>query len=382
MAMLEPIQFHVGHEYRVIITHFTNPKNIYVRSETYEDIRAIEAPGRDAIHIPINNQRIIYKSKTLGKLVRGRICHISNDAKAKCDIFAIDYGCLDTGVKIKDIYPLNLKIPDSNCPELAVHCQLHICEPKEDDFDLDIQEKMKIFFGDGPAMMHVVNKTKDSLVVEILPLGSAYDMSQLLVMYDLTVFSKPKKVNKNYSSTKSKVTLVLNYEPKKLSVGDILVGKVVSGESLANFYFSEINDSSQSVEKMNLAAYCKDKSMAHLNMVIGEPCAVEMDGNCYERAIIRSVNTKESTATLFLVDKGTEKESMFSRLKPVHNKEYYDIPMLAIHCSTADKEVSGVSLTDCLSDSMKAQFKLTILITELGDFPGKPNKVKVLQVEK
>ncbi|KAF9796736.1 hypothetical protein SFRURICE_014560 [Spodoptera frugiperda] len=382
MAIHEPIQFHVGHEYRVIITHFTNPKNIYVRSDTYRDITAIETPGEDAVHTPVNNQRIIYKSKIVGKLVRGRICHISEEANPTCDIFAIDYGCMDTGVKIKDIYPLNLKGPDVNCPGLAIQCQLHLCEPKEDDFESDIQEKMKIFFGDAPAMMHVVNKTKDALVVEIMPLGSAYDMSQLLVLYDLTVFSKPKKVNKAYSSTKGKVTLVLNYKSKKFCVGDILFGKVVSIDSLTNFYFCEISDSDQSNEKINLSAYCKDKSANHLNMNIGEPCAVEMDGNCYERAIIRSVNSKEHTATLFLVDKGTEIESKFSRLKPVLDKEYYDVPMLAIHCSTTDEEVNGLPLKDFLSDSMKSQLKLTIVIRELGEFPLKPNIVKILRVEK
>ncbi|XP_022833017.1 uncharacterized protein LOC111360950 [Spodoptera litura] len=382
MAMLEPIQFHVGHEYRVIITHYTNPKNIYVRSDMHEDIRAIETPGRDAVHSPVNNQTIIYKSKTLDKLVRGRICHISDEANPTCDIFAIDYGCMDTGVEIKNIHPLNLKVPDSNCPGLAVHCQLHICEPKEDDFGPEIQEKMKIFLGDGPPMMRVVNKTKDTLVVEIMPLGGVYDLSQLLVLYDLAVFSKPKKVNNTFSSTKSKVTLVLNYKPKKLCVGDILLGKLVGGDSINNFYFCEISDNGQTKENMDLSAYCKDKSTGNLNMIIGEPCAVEVDGNCYERAIIRAVNSNEHSATLFLVDKGIEIKSKFSRLKPVLDKQYYDIPMLAIHCSSTEEEVNGVPFKDFLSDSIKSQLKLKVVIRELGDFPHKPNKIKILWVEK
>ncbi|XP_022829111.1 uncharacterized protein LOC111358278 [Spodoptera litura] len=382
MAMLEPTEFHIGHEYRVVITHFTNPKNIYVRSATYKNIRAIETPRIDAVHTPVNNQRIIYKSKTLGKLVRGRICRISEEANPTCDIFAIDYGCMDTGVKIKNIHPLNLKIPHSNCPGLAVHCQLHVCEPKGDDFEPDIKEKMNLFFGDGPAMMHVVNKTKDALVVEIMPLGSVYDLSHLLVLYDLTVFSKPRKVNKTYSSTKSKMTLILNYKPKKLRVGDILLGKVVGGDSLNNFYFSEISDSDQSKENIDVSAYCKDKSTDHLNMVIGEPCAVEIDGNCFERAVIKAVNNKEHTATLFLVDKGTDIERKFCCLKPVFDKEYYDVPMRAIHCSSIEEEINGVPFKNFLSNSIKSQFKLTVVIRELGDFPLKPNKIKILWVEK
>ncbi|CAH1647754.1 unnamed protein product [Spodoptera littoralis] len=382
MAMLEPIQFHVGHEYKVIITHFTNPKNIYFRSDVHEDIRAIETPGKDVVHTPVNNQNIIYKSKILDKLVRGRICHISDEANPTCDIFAIDYGCMDTGVEIKNIHPLNLNVPDSNCPGLAVHCQLHICEPTEDDFGPGIQEKMKIFLGDGPPMIHVVNKTQDTLVVEIMPFCGAYDLSQMLVLYGLAVFSKPKKVKNTFSSTKSKVTLVLNYEPKKLRVGDILLGKVIGGDSINNFYFCEINDNGQSKEIIDLSAYCKDKSTDNLNMIIGEPCAVEIDGNCYERAIIRAVNSKECSATLFLVDKGTEIESKFSCLKPVLDKQYYDVPMLAIHCSSTEEVVNGVPFKEFLSDSIKSQIKLKVVIRELGDFPVKPNKIKILRVEK
>ncbi|KAJ8733280.1 hypothetical protein PYW08_001578 [Mythimna loreyi] len=308
-ANYTPYDFRVGYDHRVDVTHINDPKSFYVRAADIEDLlKFIEIPGHEVSANEIKlGQRVIYKSKILKKFVRGVIHKIkTKTGKVKCNMFAVDYGCCDNSVSVKLIHhPDNKSEPQNQCPGLATHCRLHLCEPKGETFSDEVIDTMKHLVGSYTATINVQSKSNDQLVVELITVDCPRDVATMLGLIGLTTLTKgPYTVNRlTYSTADLKLTQTLKYKHKELKVGDILHVRVQSGTSVSGFYVADINDFKMLRRaEPSFSQYCKSRYMKDEDFVPGRPCAVKLDNlDQYQRAIIKEV-LPNSMAVLKLVD--------------------------------------------------------------------------------
>ncbi|KAJ8727583.1 hypothetical protein PYW07_001702 [Mythimna separata] len=301
--------FMVGYDYKVDVTHINDPKSFFVRAADVDDLlKFIERPGLKVSASEIKlGQRVIYKSNILNRFVRGVIHQIKiKKEKVRCNMFAVDYGCRENSVSIKLIYQPHSKTePHSQCPGMATHCRLHLCEPKGETFSNEVIDTMKHLVGSHTATINVQSKSNDQLVVELITVDCPRDVATMLGLIGLTTLTKgPYTVNRLTHSTQAlKLTQTLKFKHKELKVGDVLHVRVQSGSSASGFYVADINDfKTLRRAEASFSQYCKGRHMKDEDFVPGRPCAVKLDNlGQYERAIIKEVHPN-SKAVLKLVD--------------------------------------------------------------------------------
>lgn len=359
------------------MTHINDPKSFFVRAAYIEELlECIERPGpgvsANEIHL---GQKVVYESQTQKKFVRGDIRFM--DSEGRCDIYAMDYGCFDKSVSVKDIHHLDSRAePQNRCPGLATHCQLHLCEPKGETFSDEVIRTMKDLVGSHTASINVTSKRSDQLVVELITVDCPRDVASMLGLVGLTTLTKGQfTVNRLTRSTAAlKLTTALKYKHKQLKVGDVINARVQSGTSVTGFYVADVNDFKMlRREEPSFSLYCKNRRLKDEDFVPGKPCAVKLDNlDQYERAIIKEVRPY-STALLELVDWGKEVESRFTSIRSIDSEFYLDRPIIAIYCSTTEDQVWSSSLPSFFFKG----FELGIKIMELGNYSDKPHKVNI-----
>lgn len=114
-----------------------------------------------------------------GILKRGRIKKVSLNRKrnATYEIFAIDFGLLETNIKERDIWHCEIDVEP-----LAYACQLNKCQPmdlKHGDWDFFAKKKMKDLCEDKfPFMMTFVSHFNNKLVVDLCKDG--HDIAEFM----------------------------------------------------------------------------------------------------------------------------------------------------------------------------------------------------------
>lgn len=117
--------------YRVTVTWIHHPSNVYVRPAiiTEDDLKSLTVIGERVRKTDlVKGKRVVYYSRTLKKMIRGRIYKVMEPGfMNQCVIFAIDYGFYDMPVSYSAIYN---PAGNSKIGPLATSCRLCNCFPK------------------------------------------------------------------------------------------------------------------------------------------------------------------------------------------------------------------------------------------------------------
>ncbi|CAB3254141.1 unnamed protein product [Arctia plantaginis] len=341
--------FNPGTIHRVEVTHINNPKSFYVQlASLSEDIMLLEGRGN-----PINVEdikiakHVIYKSKTLNKYVRGVIeCVLFKETSASCTVYALDYGCRDKRVSSKRIF---LPEMDIDCPPMALHCQLHLCEPKELEFEEDVIDAMKFFIGKHTAKMTIIYRAVDKLTVELKTLECPDDVATTLGLLNFTTLTSYDNEVNRFQAATSKSKFV-TYKAKNVKVGDKLCVRVQSGDTagnLQNVFAAQIDGRGCGVR-------------------VGEPPK-------FERAYVIKVTKPGAKALVKLIDWGKEIEVDFNDIKCVKVAAYTELPAIAMYCTSTEDQIFADGLDEC------SQFLIEIL--ELGNGKDVPHKITMTRMD-
>ncbi|CAG5033304.1 unnamed protein product [Parnassius apollo] len=339
------------------------------------DMPTIQARGNK---LEISNLQlqmlIIYKSKILKCYCRGQILHINkSDDNAKCDIFAIDYGCVEKSISVRRIYHPQHKL---NIPPLASHCQLADCKSKEEVWSSEVVDAMKYFVGEERAKIVVRGRTPDKLIVELIN-SCPDDIATMLALTGYTTLGYSQNIISRIP-TLSKEKHYYTY--KELKEGDTLHVRIQSGKDLHSFYVAQIDDYKKYIkERENLTWYSKEKhSLQPEDMKENKPISVFVSQlGRYERAIIKQITVPEDKALVQLVDWGSIIEADVSRMKPM-SQIYFANPVIAIYCSAQQNQVWDNGLQRFLYPG----YEFIIAIKKPGNQFDSPNIVKISPLSK
>ncbi|XP_073955340.1 tudor domain-containing 6-like [Choristoneura fumiferana] len=374
MAELSTTCYSIGSCHWVEVTHINTPDDFYVRPTAYKShlrkLEVYEGPITESKLKP--GGVVVFKSQTKKRYVRGQIRNIRDDGNHKiCDMFALDYG-------FSEAVPVEwLNSPKrEGMPALAVRCQLELCQPKGKEFDKKAVEAMIYFVGDEAAKMIVRGKTADKLTVQLLN-SCPDDISTMLAYSEVSSFGfGPNTANRMTCTNKPKFF----YKYKKVQVGDSFPVRVQSGDSLQNFYVSDVKEFREYVAEFSqISSYLRlETEMRPEDVKVGKPVAVHT-GYKYERAVIKEVTVPEEKAIVQLVDCGKviEINMLSSRLKALEREYYFLQPALAIYCTADEKQAWDNGLQRFLYPGY--EFLVTVL--KVGKDHETPNVVSLARIE-
>ncbi|XP_061708697.1 uncharacterized protein LOC133518898 [Cydia pomonella] len=341
MQKLSTVQYSIGSQHWVNVTHITDPGNFYVRPTAFRDYLPIlkqhQGPA-DPTKLQLGST-VVFKSKTIKHHVRGQIRNITNENETTLyDLFSLDYGITEQAVDIK-----KLRKPLDECPvpSLVLHCQLADCQPKNNNsFDEEAIEAMVYYVGDERAKMIVQGKTGDKYIVQLIN-TCPEDIATMLALTDYTCLGYGNNV---VSRMPVMDQPKLYYTYKKVKVGDTLNVRVQSGDSLKSFYVCEIEDHTQYIKELkNVKEYYHyEQDFLAGNFERGNAVAVFSDWySRYERAVITDVIIPEKKAVAQLVDWGikTNIYTDATRLKRMSKEYYFLRPAMAIYCTADEVQV-------------------------------------------
>ncbi|CAB3226128.1 unnamed protein product [Arctia plantaginis] len=368
--------FNPGTIHRVEVTHINNPKSFYVQlASLSEDIMLLEGRGN-----PINVEdikiakHVIYKSKTLNKYVRGVIeCVLFKETSASCTVYALDYGCRDKRVSSKRIF---LPEMDIDCPPMALHCQLHLCEPKELEFEEDVIDAMKFFIGKHTAKMTIIYRAVDKLTVELKTLECPDDVATTLGLLNFTTLTSYDNEVNRFQAATSKSKFV-TYKAKNVKVGDKLCVRVQSGDTARGFYVADIRDYDRYIkDQPYFNKYCSLQNLQNVfaAQIDGRGCGVRVgEPPKFERAYVIKVTKPGAKALVKLIDWGKEIEVDFNDIKCVKVAAYTELPAIAMYCTSTEDQIFADGLDEC------SQFLIEIL--ELGNGKDVPHKITMTRMD-
>ncbi|VVD00210.1 unnamed protein product [Leptidea sinapis] len=135
----------------VQLTHVENPHNFYVHLSSFATfVDTINNLNVDQLENPTQidlGDIVIYKARKTrkAKYLRGKILKINFDESPTYNIFSIDYGFNDENVSRDHIYTCAPHY--KNTPQLAMHCQLHGCNPNGTAWNEDATDAMMSLAG-------------------------------------------------------------------------------------------------------------------------------------------------------------------------------------------------------------------------------------------
>lgn len=128
-------------------------------------------------------KRVSYNSSTSGKIIRGKIVEINGVGdNITCDLLSVDYGWVDKGVAVNEIY-LTAHVCQS-APFSALQCELNYCYPiNGDKFDERANEVMRQYINDSVVEMTVrsIDFARSKVIVELRSKTAQDNLSTVLV---------------------------------------------------------------------------------------------------------------------------------------------------------------------------------------------------------
>ncbi|XP_013180017.1 PREDICTED: uncharacterized protein LOC106126740 [Papilio xuthus] len=368
--------FDVGSSTWVDVTYINNPHSFYVRPTSYRSfLKSMQAHGQKLEQQDLQlSMNIVYYSKTLKNFCRGLIYHIDTAKKnCTCDIYAIDYGCVEKSVSLKNMYSPLL---EQGLPPLATHCQLANCEPKNGLWKDKEIDAMKCYIGTEKAKLIVKGKTCLKLIVELFN-SCPDDIATMLALTGYSTLGYNENVISRIPNFKQEKHY---YTYPKIEPGNVLHVRTQSGKDLDNFYVAKVDEYYDYINNVNnLLAYSKQaQSLRPEDMKENKAISVFVPQFLrYERGIIQKITVSEEKALVQLVDWGFLIEADVSRMKTM--SEYYFLnPVIAIYCTIEKSKQFDTSLQKFLHTG--CEFLITI--EEVGNEFDKPNIVSISPLPK
>lgn len=379
VAKMSMHYFNPSTVHRVDVTHINNPKSFYVQLVSVsEDVPLLEGRGN-----PITTQdirigtHVVYKSKTLNKYARGIIEFILfKETSTYCTIFAQDYGCRDKRVSSKRMYLPDLEI---ECPPMALHCKLHLCEPKGADFEEDVIDAMKFFIGKHTAKMTIVYLDMEKYTVELKTLECPDDVATTLSLLNFTSYSSSNEdVTRRHGGPSASDFVA--FKAKIVKVGDKLCARVQSGDTVRGFYIADVRDYNHYVkDEPYFTKYCNIQTLQNVfaAQIDGRACGVRVgQAPKYERAYVIKVTKPGAKALVKLIDWGKEVEVDFKDIKCVKSPSYAELPGIAIYCTSTEDQIENG-----LEDFFTENYLFLIEILELGNGKDVPHKISMTRMD-
>lgn len=371
VKMMDMSNFCIGAIHFVKVTHINDPKSFYIcLSSVYEDVKLLEVQGNQICSSAIQlGKQVIYKSRILKKYVRGVIQVID---RGSYYVFAMDYGCMDKYVPLNDIYSL---ATDIQCPALAFHCQLDLCEPKGDKFDDNAIEAMKFFVGKHTGKITIMSKSMRKFSVKLNTVECSDDVSTMLaLLHCTTLTSCTNTVNRFTAGPLSPQTL--KYKYRDFKIGDQVRVIVQSGDTIDSFYVIEASEFKKYItSKPDFTKYCKEQKIVDIVSAVEQKrsCGVRLATGEYERAIILNVTDQYTKAIVKLIDLGSVIETSFFSIKAVTSEVYTLRHASAIYCSSTEEQTWDTGLPKFLYPG----YQFMIEIVEVGNNLDIPHKVNI-----
>ncbi|XP_026760290.2 uncharacterized protein LOC113519397 [Galleria mellonella] len=361
----------------VDVTYINHPHSFYVRPTLYrkymQELQASTGSLIDPLDMHVG-KIVIYKSEILKIYARGQVIRMNAEINGiTCDIQALDHGCLDKAVPLKQMYkPV---IDSYNLPPLAIHCQLSECYPigrKWDDKSIDA---MKCYVGTEQAKVIIKDKKLDILIVELIN-SCPDDIATLLVKTDYASLGFDFVNNRLSSSSENKN---MHYIYKKFKVGDKLWVRVQSGKALDSFFVCAVEDYKpylQEKKNFTLSYKALNEKIRPEDIEAGLPVAVlTEDQRYYERAVIKQFTSSQDKYVVQYVDSGNIVTAHFNCMKPLL-PYHYTRPALAIYCSIDKESVQDTGLQKLLHPG----YDFIIEIKKVGDKHNSPNIVQIMPI--
>lgn len=157
-----------GFTYLMDVTHIFNPEKFYTRLPSLRNfVDYVEVRGEPIRHDQIEvGSRVIYNSPTVGRYIRGSVQEISGVGEDKvCVMDTPDYGCLDSGIRVSDIY---LPRPGrATAPKTALPCGLDGAHPIGQQYPQEAAVLMRDYVSIFPVDMTIKSIVEDKLLVDI-----------------------------------------------------------------------------------------------------------------------------------------------------------------------------------------------------------------------
>ncbi|CAG4962360.1 unnamed protein product [Colias eurytheme] len=339
---LSPKNFSLGSMHWVHVTHINDPHNFYVRLTCLSELLtekictnlagALKKP--DKIY---QGDLVVYKNtkRQCEQYIRGKIIGIvEQEDTCLYDIFAVDYGFIDTKVKSKNIWTSsNICL---QVPPLSMCCELEHCQPVKDSaWTKKTIEAMKSCVGRERAKIIIKGKNNNKLTVELIN-TCPDDIATMLAITGFSTFGyvKPAVSRLGHPSPKK-----IYYSQKNLKVDDKLHVRVQFGKTLQEFFVAE---------KCDFAKYLKHKEEISRNAKLSKaliseeltenmPVLVTLDHVNYERGLIKKVTVPESKALIDFVDLGKSMELSILKLKQISERLLY--PPISMRCCTIESQI-------------------------------------------
>lgn len=363
--------FDVGSSIWVDITYVNNPHSFYVRPTSYRSfITSMQVHGQNLTQQDLQlSMNVVYYSKRLKHFCRGLIYHIDTSKKnCSCDIFAIDFGCIEKSISLKNMY---FALAEQELPPLATHCQLANCEPKNGLWTDKVVDAMKCYIGKEKAKLIVKGKTCVKVVVELYN-SCPDDIATMLALTGYSTLGYNENVISRIPNFKQEKHY---YTYPKIEQGNILHVRTQSGKDFDNFCVAKVDDYYEYVNNVNnFQAYSKQaQSLRPEDIRENKPVSVYVTHLVkYERGIIQKITVPEEKALVQLVDWGSLIEVDVSGMKLM--SEYYFLkPVIAIYCATEKSQQFDNSLQKFLIPGCEFLIK----IKKVGNGSDKPNIVTI-----
>ncbi|CAH2103335.1 unnamed protein product [Euphydryas editha] len=376
VAELSIHSFEVESMHWVEVTHIIDPFNFYVRPNKYKSIiQVLESmePTTKCTCLNIQDLVIFNLGYSCGarKYIRGRISSIVKvDNFVECEIFAIDYGFSEKLIPIEYIWECSQNL--ANTPPLAYDCQLANCYPIGSEFfPPDTIHAFKYYAGIEPIKMKVLGKKPHKLLVELIN-SIPESIATLLAISGYSILG-------HYYDTIAWNPIVgrkrMFFGFKKLTVDEKIHVRVLSGNSLNEFYVAELSDFNKHLKEVDFITFYarREFSLSPVHLIEGTLVCVKIDDkNIYERAFIKKVTQPEQLAIVQLVDCGRDEEYPVGKMKYM-SSQCLRTPVLSIYCKAEESQTWDNGLKDFLS--VGNEFNITI--KQLGHEFECPNTVAI-----
>lgn len=369
------LSLNVKQSYWVDITHINNPNDFYVRLlEHRELLRDLEMIGGPITKDEIKPGAIVvYESQIIHKKVRGIIRDIVRDESnpgIKCNIFAMDYGCVDEHVPINEMWNRQFQ---NSIGSLIFNCKLTLNLPAGESWTDKDTSDMKILVGNDYGKILVIAMDGITYVVNLYS-SSLDDIATLMILTSAPQFDYRGNAFADLASAEPSHPTISS---KQLHVNQMLHVRFQYGKTLHSFYVSQINDFYQYEKNLeDFKEYCNGQEVPTFReIVIGHPYAVYLiKEKIYERGIVKDIVKEIEEVEMFLVDRGMTVTVPWEWLKIIE-EIYCQPPGIAIHCCARKVWVNNSFLNMVLFPGVEYYINIMQLEDDV-----KPNRVDIYQM--